>query len=100
MINTSIIVTNNSQITIYSTPSLINNGSTNRNNGKVIVEAKIQVRINLQLEICSSFRNNFAIINRTIVSITTVRIRAIKNFVSLPAFSNFIPCSVSTISNV
>ena len=99
MINTSIIVTNNSQIIIYSTPSLINNGSTNRNNGKVIVEAKIQVRINLQLEICSSFRNNFAIANKTIVSIRIVRIHATKNFTNLLLFANSIHSSLSTISN-
>lgn len=50
-INISINVTNNSQITVYSTPSLINNGRTNRNNGRVIVDAKIQIRISIQLEI-------------------------------------------------
>ena len=51
MINISIKVTANSQITIYSTQSTTNNGRTNRNNGRVIVEAKIQIRINFQLEI-------------------------------------------------
>jgi len=51
MINISIKVTANSQITIYSTQSTTNNGRTNRNNGRVIVDAKIQIRINLQLEI-------------------------------------------------
>jgi hypothetical protein len=51
MINISINVTNNSQITVYSTPSEINNGNTNRNNGRVIVEARIQTRISLRLEI-------------------------------------------------
>ncbi len=51
IINTSIIVTNNSQMTVYSTPSTTNNGSTNRNNGRVIVDAKTQTRISIQLEI-------------------------------------------------
>lgn len=49
--NTSINVTNTSQIIIYPTPSFMNNGRTNRNNGKVIVEAKIQTRTSSLLEI-------------------------------------------------
>ena len=49
--NISINVASNSQITVYHVPSIINNGSTNRNNGRVIVDAKIQIRINLLLEI-------------------------------------------------
>jgi hypothetical protein len=51
IMNISINVTTSSQITVYSTPSLINIGRTNRNNGSVIVEARIQIRTNLQLEI-------------------------------------------------
>jgi hypothetical protein len=44
-------VTDNSQMIVYSTPSTINNGRTNRNNGRVIVEARIPIKSNLQLEI-------------------------------------------------
>ncbi len=51
IINTSIKITNNSPITIYLTPYVINNGSTNRNNGRVIVDASIPIRKSLQLEI-------------------------------------------------
>ena len=51
IINISMNVTNNSQITAYSTQSLINKGSTNRNNGRVIVEARIHINKILQLEI-------------------------------------------------
>ena len=51
IMNISINVTTNSQITVYSTQSLINNGSTNRSNGRVIVDAKTQTRISIQLEI-------------------------------------------------
>ena len=77
----------------------MNNGTTNRNNGRVTVEAKIQVRIILEFVILSFFRNNFAIINKIIVSINTVKIRAIQNFTSLLSFTNSIHCSLSTISN-
>ena len=51
MINISMSVTDNSHIIVYPTLSVINNGRTNRNNGRVIVDARIQIRINLQLEI-------------------------------------------------
>jgi hypothetical protein len=99
MINISISITNNSQITIYSTPSLINNGRTNRNNGRVIVDAKIHIKRSLQLEILSFFRNNFAIAKRIIVSIKTVKIHAIQNFINLLLLTNSTPCSLSTNSN-
>ena len=99
MINISISVTNNSHKTVYSTQTLINNGRTNRNNGSVIVEAIIQVRINLQLEIWSPFRNNFAIMNRIIVSIKIVIIHAIQNFIIL-ILSNEIHVLLSVSSNL
>ena len=51
MINISIKVTDNSHIIVYQTLSVINNGRMNRNNGRVIVDAKIQIKSNLQLEI-------------------------------------------------
>ena len=99
MIIISINVTDNSQMIVYSTPSVINNGNTNRSNGRLIVDAKIQIKSNLQLGIQSSFRNNLAIIKRTIVSIKIVIIQAIKNFTSLLAHANSIPSSLSTSSN-
>lgn len=78
----------------------MNSGTTNRNNGRVTVEAKIQVRIILEFEILSFFRNNFAMMNRIIVSINTVNIQAIQNFTSLLSFTNSIHSSLSIISNV
>jgi hypothetical protein len=51
IMNISINVTRVSQIIIYIVSLLINIGSTNRNNGSVIVEAKIQMRASLLLEI-------------------------------------------------
>ena len=51
MINISISITKSSQITVYSTPSTITNGKTNRKNGRVIVEAQIHINKILQLEI-------------------------------------------------
>jgi hypothetical protein len=51
IMNISINITRVSQIIIYIVSSLINIGSTNRNNGSVIVEAKIQMRASLLLEI-------------------------------------------------
>ena len=55
----SIIVTNNSQIVVYSISSHINNGSTNHNNGRVTVVGIIQNKRSFLFEISFSFQNRF-----------------------------------------
>lgn len=51
IIKISINVTINSQIIIYRTSPVINNGMTNRNNGRVIVDAKTHTNKILKFEI-------------------------------------------------
>ena len=51
----SIIVTNNSQIIVYRIQSHINSGSTNHNNGSVIVVGSIQNKKSFLLEIVLSW---------------------------------------------
>jgi hypothetical protein len=66
---------------------LKNIGSTNRNNGRVTVEAKIQVTIIFRFLIDQDFRHNLAIRNNNKVSIKTVRAQSFINRVRL----TFIP---------